>query len=339
MPFIFFHRLIIALSIIMLTHTTPSSADQTITLDNGNRLTGTVIRMNDSILQFSTGYAGTIGINWNKVTEISSDSPMNIRLSGYGTIPVSSVIRSGDNLLLDGKSEPAKNIRQINPEDWEIGKAARVTGELNFALKLDRGNTHENRANVSSSLEWKKLAHRLRLAGEFEYGKTNDIETVSRRSIETSWDSHFSKNLYYGVTTSYRMNRITLLEHRWSLGPYTGWNLVNNSRSRISAETGIEYTLEDYQSRSPQTFISNGWRTEFSHFIIPGKLEIYHRNKGLLSLASEGGLTFDSWSGVKLPLAGGLQTSAELKTGYNSDAPTGNKAWDTTWRMRLGYRW
>ncbi|NTU52420.1 MAG: DUF481 domain-containing protein [Chlorobiaceae bacterium] len=333
------HRLAIALCTVLLMSAPPAIGAQTIVLDNGDRLTGTVLRMSDGILQFRTDYAGTIGIDWKKVREIRSEEPMKIRLTGNGTIPVKSLNRNETNLLLDNRIEPAFNLTQINPDDWETGKAARITGEINLALKLDRGNTHENRINLSSNLEWKKLTHRVRLAGEIEYDKTNNIETLSRRSIETTWDSHFSKNLYYGATTSFKTNRITALDHRWSAGPYAGWNLFGNNRTRLSAETGLEYTSESYHSRATQYFLSDAWRMDFSHFVIPGKVEIYHRNKGLLSLAKEGGLTFDSWTGIKIPIAGGLQTSAEFKTGYNSNAPVGNEPWDTTWRMRLGYRW
>lgn len=317
----------------------PANAAQTIVLDNGDRLTGTIIRMSDGILQFSTGYAGTITIAWKKVQEIRSDEPLNIRLNGNGTFPVNTLLRNNDTLLLDNRVEPASRLSQINPDDWETGKAARINGEINGAVKFDRGNSHENRTNIASNIEWKKLTHRIRLAAELEYNKTNNIQTMSRRSLDTSWDNHFSKNLYYGATTSYRTNRITELDHRWSIGPYTGWNLLGNNRTRLSAENGIEYTTESYQSRSDQTYLSDAWRMDFSHFIIPGKLEIYHRNKGLLSLANTGGLSFDTWSGIKLPIAGGLQTSAELKSSYNSEPLNGARSWDTTWRMRLGYRW
>jgi hypothetical protein len=317
----------------------PACAGQTIILDNGDHLTGTLIRMSDGTLQFNTSYAGTINIAWKNVLEIRSSEPLKIRMNGNGTIPVNTLIRNHDTVLLDTRVEPVINLSQINPDDWETGKAARINGEINLALKFDRGNTHENRTNIASNLEWKKLTHRIRLAGELEYNKTNNIQTMSRRSLDTSWDNHFSKTLYYGATTSYKTNRITELDHRWSFGPYTGWNLLGSNRTRLSAETGIEYTTESYQSRSDQVYLSDAWRLEFSHFIIPGKLEIYHRNKGLLSLANTGGISFDSWSGIKLPIAGGLQTSAELKSSYTSEPLNGARSWDTTWRMRLGYRW
>jgi len=328
------------LTLFCLIHAVPASAAQTIMLDNGDRLTGTVERMSDGTVKFKTGYAGTISIEWKKIREIrSDDEPMHVRLTGNGTIPVKSIIRNGDRILLDQQSEPAMNVSQINPDDWETGKAARLSGEIGLSFKLDRGNTHENRSDIATNLEWKKLKHRVRLAGELEYYKTDGTEIQNRWTVGTTYDNHFSKNLYYGASASVKRDRMTDLNLRWTAGPYFGWNIVNNTRTKLSIENGLEYTSEEYLSRSNESFISDAWRMEFSYFIIPGKLELYHRNKGLVSLADAGGLSFDTWSGLKAPIAGGLNTSAELKTSYNGDAPEGTVPWDTTYRLKLGYQW
>ncbi|HHD77580.1 MAG TPA: hypothetical protein ENK97_02220, partial [Campylobacteraceae bacterium] len=94
------------LTLFCLIHAAPAFAAQTITLDNGDRLTGTVERIGDGIVKVKTGYAGTISIEWKKVREIrSDDEPMHVRLTGNGTIPVKSIIRNGDRILLDQQSE------------------------------------------------------------------------------------------------------------------------------------------------------------------------------------------------------------------------------------------
>lgn len=326
-------------AVLLLTAARPAVAAQTLVLQNGDRLTGTLLRMSDKRLQFSTTYAGTIGIDWNTIKEIRSDEPMNIRLTGNGTIPVRVLTREGENFRLDDRNEPAVNVTQINPDDWETGKASRLNGEINLSLKLDRGNTHENRSYIATNLEWKKLKHRMRFSGELEYDKTDTIEALNRWVFDTSYDNHFSNSIYYGATTSFKKDGIAALDLRWNVGPYAGWSLIDTPVTKLSAETGLNYTTENYQSRQTATFLSDAWRMDFSTFIIPGKLEIYHRNKGLISLSSNGGLSFDTWTGIKLPISGGLQTSAEIKTGYNSEAQAGKQAWDTTWRMKLGYRW
>ncbi len=341
MPFFSRSRLLAALVFCFFVHATPGSAAQTIILQNGDRLTGTVERMSDGIVKFSTEYAGALNIEWKKVREIHSDGePMQVRLTGNGTIPVKSIIRNGDRILLDQRSEPTANITQINPDDWETGKASRLNGEVGLAAKLDRGNTHENRTDLSTRLEWKKLKHRVRLAGEIEYDKTDGEIAQNRWSVETTYDNHFANNLYYGGMTTFKRDRITDLDLRWTIGPYFGWNIIDKPGTKLSIESGLEYTSETYRSQSSSdSFIADAWRMEFSYAIIDDKLELYHRNKGLVSLADAGGLSFDAWTGLKAPIARGLSTSAELKTSYNGDEPKGTVPWDTTWRMKLGYQW
>lgn len=340
MPFFSRSRPLSAIVLCFFVHATPASAAQTIILQNGDRLTGTVERMSDGIVKFTTGYAGTLNIEWKKVREIrSDDEPMQVRLTGNGTIPTRTIIRTDALTQLDQRSEPTANVTQINPDDWETGKASRLSGEVGLAAKLDRGNTHENRTDISTRLEWKKLKHRVRLAGELEYDKTDGEIAQNRWSVETTYDNHFAKNLYYGGMTTFKRDRMTDLDLRWTIGPYFGWNIIDKPGTKLSIENGLEYTSETYRSQSGNSFIADAWRMEFSYFIIADKLELYHRNKGLVSLADAGGLSFDTWTGLKAPIASGLSTSAELKTSYNGDTPEGTVPWDTTWRMKLGYQW
>jgi len=340
MPFVRHRLTLFALSLFCLASAAPAFAAQTVTLDNGDRLTGEVLRMSDGKLQLKTGYAGTLSIDWKKVREIRSDSePMQVRLTGNGTIPVKTIIRDNGVILLGERSEPATSLSQINPDDWETGKASRLGGEVGLSMKLDRGNTHENRTHVATRLEWKKLRHRVRLTGELEYDKTDGTEAQNRWSVETTYDNHFSKHLYYGASTELKRDRMSGLDRRWSIGPYFGWSLIDNTRTKLSVENGLHYASEEYRSEPSDGFIADAWRMEFSYFIIPGKLQLYHRNKGLVSLADAGGLSCDTWSGLKAPIAGGLTTSAELKTTYNGDAPENTAAWDTSYRLKLGYQW
>ena len=327
------------LAILILAPAAIARGAETLIMDNGDRLNGRLVRMSDKVLEFETAYAGRIRVNWSNIREIRSDATFAVHLPGNELVPVSSIIRQDDNLLLDGRSEPAANVTRINPADWETGRASRFGGEIDAAFKLERGNTHENRTEVAGRLEWQKMRHRIRLAGGFEHGESNSVVTSDQWSIESSYDDTNPTRLYYGARTSLKSDGMSDLDLRWAIGPHVGYRFIESDRTRLSAETGFEYTSEDYRTLPPETFPAESWRIEFTHFLIPGKLELYHRDNGRLNLANAGRISFETWNGVKLPIAGGLHTSAELRTSYDADAPADAQSWDTVYRFKVGYTW
>jgi hypothetical protein len=49
-------------------------------MKNGDRMTGTVVKMEDKILVFKTSYAGDIPIKWEAVEAVKTDSPVQVVL-------------------------------------------------------------------------------------------------------------------------------------------------------------------------------------------------------------------------------------------------------------------
>ncbi|NTV02124.1 MAG: DUF481 domain-containing protein [Chlorobiaceae bacterium] len=333
------YRSIIAAIALLPIAPPASQAAETIVMDNGDRLTGRLVRMSGGILELETGYAGTVNAEWKNVREIASDGTVCVRLTGNEVVGIRSLRKQEEFVLLDSRREPGANVTQLNPADWELGKASKISGEMDVALKMERGNTHDDLTDLITRLEWKKSSHRIRLGGEFQYNQSGQDVTADRWSVETTYDNNASKRFYFGEGTSFKSDRMSNLILRWTAGPYAGLHLIDTHLTRFNAETGLEYASDNYRSKTIDTFLAGSWRIDFSHFLIPEKLEIYHRDNGLLSLTSTAGFSFDTWTGLKLPVASGMYTSAEVKTAFSGDAPPEAAAWDTTYRIKIGYQW
>lgn len=76
------HPKTLALALATLFLTAPSAHADTVTLTNGDRLTGQVLLMDAGALVLSTDYAGEIRIAWNKVAQLLTDNPMMLRGKG-----------------------------------------------------------------------------------------------------------------------------------------------------------------------------------------------------------------------------------------------------------------
>ena len=54
----------------------------TVTLRNGDRLSGKVLHKSGDVLTFETSYAGKLRIRWSEVRSIATDSPLRVMLEG-----------------------------------------------------------------------------------------------------------------------------------------------------------------------------------------------------------------------------------------------------------------
>ncbi|NTU67428.1 MAG: DUF481 domain-containing protein [Chlorobiaceae bacterium] len=333
------YRSVVTTLALLLIAPAASGAAETIVMDNGDRLSGQLVRMADGILELETGYAGMVKAAWNHVREITTDGMFDVRLNGDEVVAVQSLRLQDGSAFLDDRCVPLVNVKQLNPADWELGRSAKISGEIDVALKMERGNTHDDLTDLQGRLEWKKRMQRIRLGGEFQYNQNGRDVTADRWSVEATYDNNASKRFYFGEGTSFKSDRMGNLILRWAAGPYAGVHLIDTQRTRLNAETGLDYASDNYRSQPVETFLAESWRVEFSHFIIPDKLEIYHRDSGLFSLTSSAGFSFDTWTGLKFPVASGMYTSTEIKTTFNGDAPPEASAWDTTYRFKIGYQW
>ena len=79
----------IACALILLAFCRSIWADE-VQLKNGDRITGTIVRMENKTLTVTTSYAGEIAIKWDQVETVETDSTVRVVLkdktSGVGIL-------------------------------------------------------------------------------------------------------------------------------------------------------------------------------------------------------------------------------------------------------------
>lgn len=108
----FFLRLFPALLVCALTalSAAPALGADTVVLSNGDRLTGTAVKLEGGKLTFKTAYADAIAIAWDQVTSLTTSQPLVLPIgppSAQKTLSVTSVERSSKSLIVATPSGPA----------------------------------------------------------------------------------------------------------------------------------------------------------------------------------------------------------------------------------------
>ena len=70
----------------------PVWADELL-LRDGSKLLGTIVKKDNGVLEFKTGYAGTIKVKWAEIEEVRADEPVKVMLKNDDII-MTTVIRN-----------------------------------------------------------------------------------------------------------------------------------------------------------------------------------------------------------------------------------------------------
>lgn len=122
----------------------PISMADELRLKNGDRITGKVMAMEKNKLVFKTAYAGEITLEWHEVANLTSESPITVRM--------------GDSISLQGTAEPARegqmrvkqdkisesatfDLSQVTAINPEPKPAIKISARANVGLSDSSGNT------------------------------------------------------------------------------------------------------------------------------------------------------------------------------------------------------
>lgn len=328
----------------MLLLVTPLSADELLMKD-GSRLLGKVVKQEDGTLEFETTYAGTIKVQWDQVSELHADEPIELLLENEELHKVTTISNTEDATVVtavtDGSSESLAPdaIAFINPEPWRYGVGHRFTGRANLALKSQRGNTESDEIDMDGELGWRWKDDRVSIFGQLEKDTSFGVTTSQNWLLTGKYDHFQTERFYYGANTGFEHDEFADLHLRSQIGPHVGYQFFERPTLNLSTDIGVTYVDEDFIDAQDDDYMALSWQVNYDWFIVPDYIQFYHRNNGLLSMEDVGDLVINSWTGFRFPLYMGIVASVEGEVKYDGGAPSNVDSKDTTYRAKLGYQW
>ncbi|NIQ91596.1 MAG: hypothetical protein GWN93_22350, partial [Deltaproteobacteria bacterium] len=122
-------------------------------LKNGDRIKGTVKKMENKVLIFKTAYAGEMSIEWDEITALTTDAPIEVVLdddtsflgrmvpAAEGQIELQPVDETVERLAID-----LGEVKAINPAPPE--RELEIKARLNIGVKVETGNTDKEEYDV-----------------------------------------------------------------------------------------------------------------------------------------------------------------------------------------------
>jgi hypothetical protein len=204
-----------------------STADE-ILFKNGERLIGTVVRMENAKVVFKSQLAGEVEVDLAQVKSLTTKSIMKLHLTD-GSILKSSDIKANDTGLKvkgSGFDTMAMNdIRAINPR---VIPDVVWKGNITAGFNSTNGNTYNEQANISVNVVRRSKKTRLRFDGIYLAVRDEDSSTGNKRTteenftIKSKYDYFFSRKRFGYLRGSLKKDHIAALDYRTIYGSGLG---------------------------------------------------------------------------------------------------------------------
>jgi putative salt-induced outer membrane protein len=270
-------------------------ADQ-VTMANGDRLSGTIVKSDDTTLVLKTDYAGEVKLDMSAMQAIHSTQPLHIVLKNGQTLsgPVTTSdghlqvatasgttieALKGDIHSLRGESEQAAYEKTLRPgwlQEWNGGSTV--------AFALTRGNSQTKNLAVAFTADRETLHDKLGLYANSVYA-TNDapgaVPSTTANAIQAGarYDHDITKRLFAFVAADFQTDALQGLNLRSVPGAGLGVHLIKNPDTTLDVLAGLNYTRENYTTLT-RNFVAASFGEEFTHklrgsTLIAQKLDFY----------------------------------------------------------------
>jgi len=320
----------------LILYSAESSADKVI-LENGDTLTGTVVKVVDGKLTLKTDYSGPIEIQVSKIRKIFTDNPAEIHLTSGEVLKGKIETKEEGQIIVEKSPErettsvALEKVASVNPpppKEW--------SGSINVGGNIQTGNTDRKGIIVDAQATRKTDRDKIFLHYLFNYAQENG-ETTSRSQFgEGEYDYFFTKHFYAYGALSLLNDKFANYQLRTIVGPGVGYQAWDDPVKALSFEAGLSYQDNNYYQGKDQSFLTArlglGFRYKIFDFVILSDRFMFYPSIG------EGGqYTFRNEAALTAPLGARWTLKLANIIDYNSNPQPGFERADVQYLLTLGF--
>jgi putative salt-induced outer membrane protein YdiY len=316
-----------------------------VTLRNGDRLTGTIVRKENGTLILKTSYAGEVKIKWGEVAALRTDQPVEIQLSdgshfrarlaggGEGAAAVEPAAAGR------APNVPFATIAFINPTPEQSGRGVTYKRRVNLAANLVRGNTDSGRVYAEGEFVARAKSYRYRFWGQGTRASEDSNTTESNWRATASYDWFVRQKEFVYGRMSFEQDKFRDLKLRAQVGGGLGYQFLETKDIELSAQLGPDFVRAMSYGEPDESFVAASFGLHYSQWLWSRAAQIYFDQTGFWNLQTTSDVVIHANTGVRVPLAGGLQATTQVKVDWDNDPAPGTESTDTTLLLGLGYEW
>jgi putative salt-induced outer membrane protein YdiY len=241
-------------------------ADQ-VTLKNGDRLTGKVVKSDGKTLVLHTDAGGDVTLKFDAIQEIKTDEQMHVTLKG-GKTAVGPLSTTDGKIEVATKTEgnvkaPEADVTAIrnDAEEAAYQKEQHPTllqgwkGGVNVGFSVARGNSETENLSLAFNAAHPTIHDKITMYAT-ALDTTNNLATPSTvANLETGgfrYDRNIDgKKMFVFGAADFMANALQYLDLRQVYSGGLGWHAVKNDKTTLDILGGGNYTHETYSNGAP----------------------------------------------------------------------------------------
>lgn len=255
-------KLVLQFTFISFIAILSAAADQ-VSLKNGDRLSGTVVKSDGKTLVLHTDYAGDVTLKWDAVQGIQAGEPLHVELQD-GRKAVGTVSTSDDKIQIAtpgaGPVEaPVSNVKTLrnDAEEKAYEKTLRPgllqewkTG-LNAGFALTGGNSETKNLSIGFLAARQTLHDKLGLYANSVYASNDAAGAIPSTTANTAggglrYDHDLRDRVFAFGAADFFSDALQTLNIRSVFGGGLGYHAIKNDNTTLDLLAGLNYTHESY---------------------------------------------------------------------------------------------
>jgi putative salt-induced outer membrane protein YdiY len=239
----------------------PMLAADHVTLNNGDTITGTIVKKDGDKLIFKSEFLGEVTMPWTAVKSIKSDSELTVVLPSGESVK-GKVETEGDQLRVvasgQTKAAPIAAVAAVR-NDAEQHTFERMqhprflelwTGQVDLGLALARGNARS--ATLTTGFTATRATRNdkvaLYLNQIYATARVNNVTDTIASAVRSGWkyNRNFDGRLFVTGFNDYEHDRFQNLNLRFVAGAGLGVRAAKTDRAQLDFDAGLDYQRENF---------------------------------------------------------------------------------------------
>jgi putative salt-induced outer membrane protein YdiY len=240
-----------------------AAAADTVTLKNGDRLTGLILDSDGKDITLKTDFAGELKVHWGAVASVTTDKPIYVVTPAKTTVS-GNMTSDGTNIVIHTASNgdvtvPLAQVTVIRGQDAEIAYEKSLhpswlegwKGGANLGFAIARGNTETTNLNTGFNADRKTLHDET--TGYFSSLYSTDDKTGGGTIANSivggiRYDRNFGEHWFGFGSGDFTHDELQGLNIRAIYTGGIGYHLINTPNTTLDLLGGINYTHENYSA-------------------------------------------------------------------------------------------
>jgi hypothetical protein len=330
-------------------------ADQ-VTMKNGDRLTGAVIKKDAKNLVFKSDIAGPVTIPWDQVASLSAETPVNVGIAGGETVLGTLATNADKSLEIKSggasKTVLAEQVATIRNADeqaaYERLLAPRITdlwaltGGLNFAGT--RGNARTSTFTIPIGATRVTNSDKTMIYFNFIKASAtiNNVSAQTAQAVRGGWayNRNLTPKLFWNVFNDYEFDRFQNLDLRVVLGTGLGYGVWKSERGRLDLVGGMAWNREKFDPFPAAKFVRNAaeayWGDDLT-LALNDRVSLFQGYRMFNNLSNTGAYRQNFDAGITAKLTKWLNWNATISDRFLSNPVPGRRKNDFLYTTGFGF--